>query len=66
MKYRFGKPKPMSSIDYKVNWRATISYSGEERYPSGLDKLKLYLRGGYSEIAGKIEPDLLKEVANRS
>ena len=56
----------MSSIGYKVNWSATISYSGEEGYPSGLDKLKLYLRGGYSEIAGKIEPDLLKEVANRS
>ena len=66
MKDCFGKTKTVSSIDYKVNGGSKISYSGEERYPSGLDKLKLYLRGGYSEFAGKIEPDLLKEVANRS
>ena len=26
MKDCFGKTKPMSSVDYKVNWRATISY----------------------------------------
>ena len=37
--------------------------NGEERYSSVPDEVRLYVRGGYGEIAGKIEPDLYDRIS---
>ena len=36
---------------------------GKQRYDSVPDEVRLYVRGGYGEVAGKIDPDLYDKIA---